>query len=110
MDAVFYWDMTYKEILAAINGSVKRQKAELQFQSIVAYHQANFISHLVGISLGSKQSPQELHEAFPGIFPEQEKRAQQQLVKQQNWELMKARVEAYAAEKRKRGKANGDDN
>ncbi|ATP40697.1 hypothetical protein CSE16_11915 [Solibacillus sp. R5-41] len=110
MDAVFYWDMTYKEILAAIKGKSKRQEAELQYQSIIAYHQANLISHLVGISLGSKQNPQALHEAFPGVFPELEKQAQLQLVKQQNWQIMKARIDAYAAEKRKRGEKNGDDN
>lgn len=110
MDAVFYWDMTYREILAAIKGRAKRQEVELQYQSVIAYHQANLIQHLIGISLGSKQSPQELHEAFPGIFPELEKRAQQQLVKQQNWQVMKARIDAYAAEKRKRGRLNGDDN
>lgn len=110
VDAVFYWDMTYAEILAAIKGSAKRRETELQYQSIIAYHQSHLISHLVGISLGSKQSPQALHEAFPGIFPDLEKRAKVQQVKQQNWELMKARIEAYAAEKRKRGGLNGDDN
>ncbi|MEG0450956.1 MAG: hypothetical protein RR595_13955 [Lysinibacillus sp.] len=110
MDAASFWDMTYVEITVAIKAHVKRQEVDLQYQSIIAYHQANLISHLVGISLGSKQSPQELHEAFPGIFPELEKRAEMQQVKQQNWELMKARVEAYAAEKRKRGRPNGDDN
>ncbi|GLC88704.1 hypothetical protein [Lysinibacillus piscis] len=111
MDAVFYWDMTYAEILAVIKGHVKRQEVELQYQSIVAYHQANLISHLVGIALGSKQQPKEIHEAFPSIFPELEKRAEQQKIKQQNWELMKARIETYAAEKRKRGGLqHGDDN
>lgn len=109
VDAVFYWEMTYAEILAAIKGSAKRQEVELQHQSIIAYHQANLISHLVSISLGSKQSHPELHEAFPGIFPELEKRAEMQKVKQQNWQIMKARIDAYAAEKRKRGGLNGDD-
>ncbi|MEC1177615.1 hypothetical protein P9B03_03890 [Metasolibacillus meyeri] len=111
MDAVFYWDMTYAEILAAIKGNAKRQETKLQYESVIAYHQANLISHLVGITLGSKQPLKEIHEAFPGIFPELEKRAEQQKVKQQNWELMKARIEAYAAEKKKRGGGSyGNDN
>ncbi|GEM_PF-2934400 len=109
MDAVFYWDMTYKEIFAAIKGFSKRQEIELQTKSIIAYHQANLISHLVGISLGSKQAPKEIHEAFPAIFPELEQKAQLQQVRQQNWQLMKARIEAYAFEKRKRGEDRGND-
>lgn len=109
MDAVFYWDMTYKEILASISGFIKRQEIDLKYMSIVSYHQANLISHLVGISMGSKQQQKEIYEAFPGIFPELEKQVQEQLVKQQNWQLMKARIEAYAAEKRKRGESRGND-
>lgn len=109
MDAVFYWDMSYGEILAAIKAFQKRQTADLQYQAIISYRQANLISHLVAISLGSKQQEKEIQEAFPGIFPELEKQAQAQLIKQQNWQLMKARIDAYAAEKRKRGESRGND-
>lgn len=112
MDAVFYWEMTYGEILAAIKGFNKRQETDLQSKAIINYHQSNLIAHLVGIQLGSKQAPQELHEAFPGIFPELERKAEIERIKQQNWQIMKARVEAYAAhlaEKRKRGEDHGND-
>lgn len=114
MDAVFYWDMTYAEILAAITGYNKRQEAEMRIQSIIAYRQADQIASLVGIMIGSKQEPPSIQDAFPGIFPELEKKAEEQKhqqSKQQSWQVMKARVEAYAAsaaEKRKRGERRGD--
>lgn len=109
VDAFFYWDMTYAEISETIKAFQKRQEVDLQFKAVISYHQANLISHLVGISLGSKQQQKEIQEAFPGIFPDLEKQAKAQLVKQQNWQLMKARIDAYAAEKRKRGESHGND-
>ena len=110
MDAVFYWDMTYKEILATVKGHAKKQEVKLQSESIIAYRQAHLIAHLVGASLGGKQSSLAIHECFPGIFPELEKQAEAQQARQQNWQVMKARIDAYAAEKRKRGEMNGNDN
>ncbi|MFF2449370.1 hypothetical protein ACFVSW_20210 [Neobacillus sp. NPDC058068] len=109
MDAAFFWNMTYGEIVASITGFNKRQKTEFQMKSIVAYRQADLIASLVSNVLGSKHQPPSIQEAFPGIFPEIE-----QQPKQQNWQLMKARIEAYAAEKRaaeerKRGENRGDD-
>lgn len=109
MDAFFYWDMTYAEISETIKAFQKRQEVNLQFQAVISYHQANLISHLVGISLGSKQQQKEIQEAFPGIFPDLEKQVKAKLVKQQKWQLMKARIDAYAAEKRKRGESRGND-
>ncbi|MEK4628112.1 hypothetical protein MKZ17_07885 [Solibacillus sp. FSL R7-0682] len=107
MDAVFYWDMTYKEITTSIVGYSKRQEANMRIESVISYHQANLISHLVGMIAGSKQAPKALHEAYPGIFPDLEEKAAQQ-VKQQPWQVSKARIEAYAAELRKRGEKHGN--
>lgn len=112
VDAFFYWDMTYAEISTAINAFQEKRKDQLQMDSIIAYHQANQIAHLVSIALGSKQPQKEIYEAFPKIFPELEKQAEVQKIKQQNWQIMKARVEAYAAnmkERRKRGEQHGND-
>ncbi|GGA31700.1 hypothetical protein [Psychrobacillus lasiicapitis] len=109
MDAVSFWDMTYAEIYTSIKAYQKRKETDLQTQAVISYHQANLLSHLIGIQFGSKQAQKELHEAFPGIFPKLEKQAEQQRIKQQKWQVMKARIDAYAAEKRKRGESRGND-
>ncbi|OUM86649.1 MAG: hypothetical protein BAA01_11615 [Bacillus thermozeamaize] len=101
VDAVSFWDMTFREILVAIEGVQKRRREELQIQALIAYQQSYLIADLVGIVFGSKQKPPRLHEAFPGIFPE--------VPRQQDWRLMKARIEEYAAERRKRGEKHGHD-
>lgn len=102
--------MTFKEISAAINAYSKRTETDMRISAIVAYHQARLISHQVGIILGSKAQPQEIFEAFPSFFPHLEKQATLRNQKQQDWRVMKARIDAYAAEKRKRGgeKVNGN--
>lgn len=114
MDAVSFWDMTYAEINASIKAYGKQRETDMRIQSIIAYHQANQISLLVGRLVGNKNDVPAIHEAYPSIFPEMERKAEeqkQQQSKQQNWQIMKARVEAYAAnaaEKRKRGERRGD--
>lgn len=115
MDAVSFWDMTYAEINASIKAYGKQRETDMRIQSIIAYHQANQISLLVGRLVGNKNDVPAIHEAYPGIFPAMEQKAEQekaqQQSKQQNWQIMKARVEAYAAnaaEKRKRGERRGD--
>lgn len=113
MDAVFYWDMTYGEINAAINAYSKNREVELREKAVIAYHQANQIGHIVGIMVGSKQSEKAIFEAYPGFFPDLEQKSILEQAKtesqQQHWQIMKERIEAYAAEKRKRGEKNSDD-
>lgn len=111
MDAVFYWEMTYGEITAAINAYSKQQEASMRIQSMIAYHQANQISVLVGRLVGSKNDAPAIYEAYPGIFPEMERKAELDKAQQQHWQIMKSRIEAYAAnaaEKRKRGERLGN--
>jgi hypothetical protein len=103
-DPVAYWDMTYGEIMAAIHAYEKRLKfeaekmeGETRIRAAIAYRQADLTSRMVAQAFGSNSKLPTIYEAFPGIFPEESK------PKQQNWQLMKARVEAYAAERRKRG-------
>lgn len=95
--------MTYAEIIASIQAYEKRIKAEMQIQAFIAYRQADLIAANVARVFGSKHQPISLQEAFPGIFPEETK------PRQQNWQLMKERIEAYAAERRKRGEKSGND-
>lgn len=107
--------MTYAEILAAINAYVKRQETqrdtEMRIQSTIAYHQANQISVLVGRLVGNKNEVPTIDEAYPRIFPEMERKAELDKAQQQHWQIMKSRIEAYAAnaaEKRKRGERLGN--
>lgn len=113
MDAVQYWDMTFKEIKASIDGYSKRSETDMRINAIIAYQQALLISHQVGIIVGSKEKPKEIYQAFPGIFPHLEQQAEQQAAiqhkKQQDWRIMKERIEAHAAqatEKRKQREVN----
>ena len=103
--------MTYAEITAAINAYSKQQEADMRIQSIIAYRQADQIASLVGIVMGNKQTPMAIHEAYPGMFPELERKAKMDKAQQQHWQIMKARIEEYAAiaaEKRKRGERLGN--
>lgn len=100
MDPMVYWDMTYLEITTAIKAYVAKQKSDLQHQALLSFHQAQLIGQLVSRVLGNKKKPPELHEAFPGIFPEE---LVQQSQKKNNWQVMKERVAAYGARHRKRG-------
>lgn len=108
-----YWDMTYGEIVAAIDAFSERQKleqdrikADMQVQAVVAYRQANLIGAVVAKVLGDKHKLPSLSDAFPGVFPEEMLRQ-----KQQDWRVMKDRVAAHGeAWKRKRGESqHGDD-
>ncbi|MDQ0091670.1 hypothetical protein J2T12_005110 [Paenibacillus anaericanus] len=90
--------MTYKEISAAIEGNQRRLKNEVQTQAALVYKLGN----LIGYSVNAPNKYPSIAETFPGLFEEPE-------IKQQNWQVMKERIEAYAAERRKRGeKLNGD--
>jgi hypothetical protein len=107
VDPVGYWDMTYLEIKTAIQAYEARTRFDLQHQALLSWHHAQLIGQLVSRVMGSKKAPPELHEAFPGIFPEE---LVKQAEKQQDWRVMKERVAAYGAQHRKRGeKKRGND-
>lgn len=107
VDAVFYWDMTFKEITAAIKAKQKINKNELKQQAELLHS----IATLVGIAVNAPKKFPPFNKAFPRLCEPEEEIAQSQTPVQQPWEVMKARVNAYAAEaeRRKRGaKKNGD--
>lgn len=97
MDAVFYWDMTYGEIIAAIEGGQSKTKLQMQFQANLVYQ----LGALVRVAFNEPNKyPQSAKEVFPKLFED--------LIddepKQQNWQVMKARIEEYNSYlKRKRG-------
>lgn len=96
MDAVFYWEMTYGEIIAAVEGKQRALKAEAQLKASLVYQLGN----LVGLGFHEpKKYPSSLKKAFPGLFEDADDSP-----KQQNWQIMKERINAYNDYlKRKRG-------
>lgn len=71
------------------------------------------LGSLIAVGVNSPKKYPKLEDSFPHLFKEQievqTESSQEPKVVQQNWEIMKARVEAYAAERLKRGEIlNGD--
>lgn len=100
MDAVFYWDMTYAEIVAAIEGNQKKMKQDMQIQAIMTYK----LGELIGIAFNDpKKYPSNPKKAFEkmGIFDDEDDK------QGQDWRVTKARIEQYNAYlKQKRGESN----
>jgi len=100
VDAVFYWDMTYGEIVTAIEGNQNKMKLQMQFQANLVYQ----LGALVGVAFNEPNKyPQSAKEVFPKLFED--------LIdsepKQQNWQVMKARIEEYNSYlKQKRGETD----
>jgi len=89
--------MTYREILAAIEGNQRKVKSELQLHSMLMYR----LGSLVGYAVNDPKNYPSYQKAFP--FGEKSE--------QQGWRRMKANIETYAAEWRRRGEIkNGDNN
>ncbi|WFA10329.1 hypothetical protein [Tissierella sp. Yu-01] len=96
MDAVLFWDMTYGEVIAAIEGYQRRFKAKLQTQAMFTYK----LGELIGIAVNDpKKYPQNTKEAFKqmGIFDEDKEPIKQ------DWQIMKERMNKYAYLHKKRG-------
>lgn len=109
MDAVFYWDMTLKEITAAINAKGKINRNELKQQAELLHS----IATLIGIAVNDPKKYPAFEKAFPKLAESQQNvTGKPQTPAQQPWEVMKARVSAYAAEaeRRKRGEKQDGDN
>ncbi|MCY9513318.1 hypothetical protein [Paenibacillus apiarius] len=71
----------------------------MQIQASLVYKLGN----LIGIAVNDPAKFPKVNDAFPGLFDDPK-------TKQQNWQLMKERIAAYAAERRKRGEMHGGDN
>ncbi|MCL6456915.1 MAG: hypothetical protein K6T85_02805 [Gorillibacterium sp.] len=102
VDAAGFWDMTYGEIVATIKAYEAQRLSAVQTQAYIAYQQAHVISAMISRVLGGKKSPPTIHQAFPNVFPVVEQ-------KQQNWQIMKARMAAYADARKKWGEKHGAD-
>lgn len=101
MDAVFYWDMTYKEIKTAIEGNQKKLRQDMQMQAVMTYK----LGELIRIAFNDpKKYPSSPKKAFKntGIFDD----VNEMPTKQQDWQVMKARIEHYnSLRKKKRGES-----
>lgn len=95
-----FWDMTIAEVLDVIKSYNSKLKSEMQFKAIISYSQAILIVNGVR-SMFSKESytiPQ-LHELYPSLFEAPPKKEMQQ-----NENVMKARLLAYAEAWKKKSK------
>ncbi|MDD3840758.1 MAG: hypothetical protein PHP06_09350 [Clostridia bacterium] len=99
MDAVFYWEMTYGEIRAAIEGNQKKLKTQMQIKASIAYQ----LGSLVGIAFNEPEKYPKIEKAFPNLFDD----VIDNEPRQQSWQIMKARIEQYNTYlKQKRGEAD----
>ncbi|WP_213590405.1 hypothetical protein [Paenibacillus woosongensis] len=115
--------MTPWELERVIEAKQQWQKEQMQTHAVIAYHQSGVIAALMAKVLGGKQKIPDLRAAFPGIFDDSEQLSTptepgKKPYKQQDYRIMKARLEQYAAARKKwgekkrgnyhRGTANSD--
>ena len=93
VDAVSFWDMSFAEIAAVIDGYNKRVTQELKTRAYMDYH----LAYMIGGAFGGKIP--DLYSIYPGLFEEEAKAAM--LAK------FKAHMIEYAEyNNRKRGEAS----
>jgi hypothetical protein len=101
VDAVFYWDMTFAEINQAIKSKRKQiefKESKIKLQAKLAQTNAYNTAELVRIAVGSLFDKNCKFPSFDEFFnPNIEEKP-----KQQDWRIMKERINAIAAA-RKRG-------
>lgn len=89
MDTFLYWDMTYKEILAHVNGYQAREKSKLMNQASLIHN----LGYLMAYGFHSPKQYPKLSEAFPGLFDEAIQEQKKEKLPEQ-WEVNKARMQA----------------
>lgn len=91
-----FWDMSIKEVNDVIESYNDSYKVEMQFKAMCAYNTARLVTEGISVCFGNGKFPQ-LHEAFPSLFEAPK-------LVQQDPEIMKARLMAYAEEWKKKNK------
>jgi len=100
--------MSYREIMAAIEGYKARQKYEQEMQAAISFEHAHLLGSIISRILGSKKDPPSSpQKAFKSVFGEVT--SEQGVMRQQDWRIMKERVADRAEVYRKRGESNGND-
>lgn len=87
-----FWDMTYQEVLDDVIAYQENKLEDLRFKARLSYQNAELIAVGVGISMGSKAKFPKIYEVYPGLFD----KPKEEEPKQQNSEIMKARLMQYA--------------
>ncbi|WP_059050856.1 hypothetical protein [Paenibacillus senegalimassiliensis] len=98
--------MTPWELERMIAAKQRQHKAQLRTQAVIAYQQAGVTAALMSRVWGNKQKAPDLKTAFPGIFEEEVPAPSEpgnKPYKQQDYRIMKARLEQYAAARKKWG-------
>lgn len=80
--------MTLSEIIDSIEAYNDNKLDEMKYNAMLAYQTGRIVAIGVGNALGGGELPR-IHEIFPGLFEPPK-------VEQQDSELMKARIMAYA--------------
>lgn len=95
-----FWDMTIREVLDVIKAYNSRIKNEMQFKAMVSYSQTVLIVNGIK-SMFSKDryNMPQLHELYPNLFDAPPKKEVQQ-----DENVMKARLLAYAEALKKKNK------
>lgn len=92
ISAYDYWEMTYGEIINTIKSYNTRKKTEMQWNASVNYKLADLIGISVSRLLDDNVEFPKIESAFPGLFED----IVEQKPKQQDWKVMKDRMESYA--------------
>lgn len=101
MDAVLFWDMTYKEIVTTIEVYNKKIETNINSQMQINASIAYRLGELVSFAFNDpKNYPKDIREAFPKIFDDT---SNDNEGKQQDWQIMKERMSRYAYLHKKRG-------
>lgn len=76
--------MTIAEVIRAVESFNRVKKAEAQQKASFDYVLAGLINKGIGITLGSKQSFPALEDAYPSLFKDMQKEAEEKKQEQRN--------------------------
>ena len=88
MSVFDFWEMTFGEVIDTIEAYNNNKLEEMKYSAMMAYQTGRLVAIGVGNAFGGGEFPQ-IHDIFPGLFDKPE-------LKQQDGELMKARLMSYA--------------
>lgn len=101
IDPIIYWDMTYQEIETGIKAYNKRLKRDLEVKASMDYKLADLIGVSISRLFSKDVKYPSIDKAYPNVFESLTNNDQKP--KQQHWQIMKEKINAYAKNKRKRG-------
>jgi len=97
-----FWNMTYGEIVDVIKTSNKMKLAKLKEKANLDHALAELIGLSVSRLLDKNAKYPTLFEAYPELFKEESEKKKLEEPIQQDWEIAKARLMAYATNHNKK--------